>query len=122
MSWNPHTNEMWVLSGNKPWCLTLNPRACPGRVHRGKGSETKVCWTSPFRYLIIISNNISSCSLPQTALPAVIAIEVNGYSILASQTKNSDVILDNSPSNPTSDPTEPSVEPIMSIYLEFEYF
>ena len=36
-----YTKEIGVLSGNKPWCLTLNARACRGSVHRGKGSETK---------------------------------------------------------------------------------
>ena len=47
---------------------------------------------------------------------------LNEFRELMIRLKNSDIIIDHSPSYPTSDPTEPSAEPIMSIYLEFEDF
>lgn len=36
-----YTKEMWVLSGNKPWCLTLNPRACRGEYIEERAQKQK---------------------------------------------------------------------------------
>lgn len=55
MSWNPHTNEMWVLSGNKPWCLTLNQELAEGEYIKERAQKQKYAGHLHFRYLLFIS-------------------------------------------------------------------